>query len=1170
MPDQLRLLSLDGGGVRGLSSLYILRNLMEKINPSPEAEETPKPCDYFDMIGGTSTGGLIAIMLGRLEMSVDQCIKALRGDLKSRFDAKRLEKAIMKILQSVGMDENTLLSSPNAKCKVFVCAASQNNETTILRSYHSPRDNRRLGYVKIWEACRATSAAQGFFDPISIPPGRHSELFTDGGIRANNPVKELWGQALDLWATDTSSSPADQLRQKLKCLISIGTGRPDLTSYSTSVRDVVKILTKIATDTEAVAEAFMRENPELLRDNLYFRFNVERGLKGIGLDECNRLGEITSATGAYIESQAVFTSMQGCAAAIALKHLPQAVSNPSTAKTISNKPTADSTVVLLGAQRPPTKSTLQFAVPFRLEGAVRTDKFVSRPGDSNRIAEVLLQEDCARTRIFVLHGMGGIGKTQLAIHFAHDHKDNFSSVFWLQAQTEDTLQQSLVKCAKRIPKDQISAKSRRGSPINHDEQQIIVDEVLEWFSQEDNNNWLIIFDNVDLDHRSAGDRQRGAFNVMDYIPSSYGSVLITTRLETLAQVGGGRSNEEVTTVNYETSKKIFEEWYGQSLVDDDHIRGLLGPRRLAGLPLALAQSAVYMRQNKGMSLAEYLRRFDSMWAHVMGDPGDRPLYDYHGAVGVTWALAMEQVREKSAEAAMLAGIWAFLDDRDFTFEMFRDLPGQLPEVGLTPEERLEWSCDWPPRWLFELGKNEGRFFQYLQLLQSYRLATADASTGTPSGHGARYAMHPLVHRWAMNMQTPEQKANALHMALWIFVGLKTTPRQQLYLDSTLSGLVTPHLSSCLQLIVEDKNRDLQAAAFSHLPSLVALRDIVTYRGSELEDAIALAELLLIDNGQPRCIPMWIRYTVVATLGETHLHNTGKREKARSMLSQAQQLLSDMPATIKDAVLKDTVLKGTVETTSLNIAQSKLRTNPDEAQRLFQELIDRADEATLAALEARLDIARLYQRQNNLLAAEPYAREARTLYNKHFRHNEDERLMGEFGLARLNLMKIIAARPVIPQEWLLETRQISLDAFQKCRKVYSEDNVCTHGASIYVTLTYIVSGQLDDAEATIDHAASSEEVLRYDLLSTGIRLCLKLIFLLYVQQNSFGDAVAMSVSRLRSFVAKDGGEVEVAESMEFDNSKGLADNEGRFGAEKKDETYYSSYYNSSQYRYVKLE
>lgn len=63
-----RILSLDGGGVRGLSSLLILRDVMEEIGRRTKAAQTPLPCQYFDLIGGTSTGGLIAIMLGRLAM----------------------------------------------------------------------------------------------------------------------------------------------------------------------------------------------------------------------------------------------------------------------------------------------------------------------------------------------------------------------------------------------------------------------------------------------------------------------------------------------------------------------------------------------------------------------------------------------------------------------------------------------------------------------------------------------------------------------------------------------------------------------------------------------------------------------------------------------------------------------------------------------------------------------------------------------------------------------------------------------------------------------------------------------------------------------------------------------------------------------------------------------
>lgn len=134
MVENLRLLALDGGGVRGLSSLMILQHLMATVDPNAP----PKPCEYFDMIGGTSTGGLIAIMLGRLQMTVEECINAyvalsekvfqkkrhrlsLRGKLQARFDATELEQAVKQILAGRGMGQDTLLKdSDDALCKVYV------------------------------------------------------------------------------------------------------------------------------------------------------------------------------------------------------------------------------------------------------------------------------------------------------------------------------------------------------------------------------------------------------------------------------------------------------------------------------------------------------------------------------------------------------------------------------------------------------------------------------------------------------------------------------------------------------------------------------------------------------------------------------------------------------------------------------------------------------------------------------------------------------------------------------------------------------------------------------------------------------------------------------------------------------------------------------------------
>lgn len=75
--ESLRILSLDGGGIKGYTTLLILRRIMRTLSQEAgDANGEIRPCDVFDLIIGTSTGGLIAVMLGRLRMAVDQCITA--------------------------------------------------------------------------------------------------------------------------------------------------------------------------------------------------------------------------------------------------------------------------------------------------------------------------------------------------------------------------------------------------------------------------------------------------------------------------------------------------------------------------------------------------------------------------------------------------------------------------------------------------------------------------------------------------------------------------------------------------------------------------------------------------------------------------------------------------------------------------------------------------------------------------------------------------------------------------------------------------------------------------------------------------------------------------------------------------------------------------------------
>ncbi|KAI5236675.1 phospholipase, patatin family protein [Aureobasidium subglaciale] len=317
----LNLLSLDGGGVRGLSTLYILKRLMAAI----DLHNPPKPCDYFDMIGGTSTGGLIAIMLGRLEMSVDECIEAyiqlsedvfhpkrripfgIKGNVKERYDSEALESAVKKVLRDRNMNEEALLQNEfGTKRLRFVCCTSkETSETSLLRSWNTIRGDEELyDTVRIWEAARATSAASTYFDPISI--GEPRQYFLDGGTGANNPVNHLWGEATDLLPR------GQHLSENLGCLVSIGTGQPGFKPVEESILGVANTLLNIATETETTANLFHRDKSDLFDKRFCFRFNVPRGLGDIGLAEAAQLGDIKSMTRSHLQTEAVQSEIRRC------------------------------------------------------------------------------------------------------------------------------------------------------------------------------------------------------------------------------------------------------------------------------------------------------------------------------------------------------------------------------------------------------------------------------------------------------------------------------------------------------------------------------------------------------------------------------------------------------------------------------------------------------------------------------------------------------------------------------------------------------------------------------------------------------------------------------------------------------------------------------------------
>jgi hypothetical protein len=197
---------------------------------------------------------------------------------------------------------------------------------------------------------------------------------------------------------------------------------------------------------------------------------------------------------------------------------------------------------------------------FSLEGVPRARQFIDRPAEMKDVEHVLIPRpgQSKRQKVFVLRGLDGIRKTQLAVEFARRHYLSFSSVFWLDGQSEDILRRSIASSASRILEGQISEASRTYASDSRVDVDEVVRDVLTWLARPDNNAWLLIFDNVDREHRvQGGDPQ--AYDVKRYLPGAdHGSVIVTTRLARLEQLG---KSQQLGKVSEEQAQAIFESWY---------------------------------------------------------------------------------------------------------------------------------------------------------------------------------------------------------------------------------------------------------------------------------------------------------------------------------------------------------------------------------------------------------------------------------------------------------------------------------------------------------------------------------------------------------------------------------------------------------------------------------
>ena len=241
MKKKIRILSLDGGGIRGIITCVILKYIEEQLRKLDHPEA--KIGDYFDLIAGSSTGGLITALLlfpnteGNAKFSIQEALElyAKKGDaifnvrfweqllnpfglFNEKISQKHLEKQLAEVFGTTQLKD---LVKPS----LITAYDIQSRKAKFFCSHeaHVPLENFHLKDV-----CRATSAAPTYFEPAKIKSLYNQEhILVDGGVYANNPALCAFAEARKLPFSEllNDHEKVDYPKVNDLILVSIGTGQ---------------------------------------------------------------------------------------------------------------------------------------------------------------------------------------------------------------------------------------------------------------------------------------------------------------------------------------------------------------------------------------------------------------------------------------------------------------------------------------------------------------------------------------------------------------------------------------------------------------------------------------------------------------------------------------------------------------------------------------------------------------------------------------------------------------------------------------------------------------------------------------------------------------------------------------------------------------------------------
>ncbi|KAF2228463.1 HET-domain-containing protein [Viridothelium virens] len=379
----------------------------------------------------------------------------------------------------------------------------------------------------------------------------------------------------------------------------------------------------------------------------------------------------------------------------------------------------------------------QFAVRLNLLSMPAAAEFVAREEELIEMHQVLYGQTSRST--VVLHGLGGIGKTQLALIYTRRHKEKYTAIFWLDANDDNSLKLSFRNLAQQIVEDHPSTGTLASVDLDGNLDQVVT-AVKTWLDLRQNTRWLMIYDNYD-NPKTAGNSDRSAVDVRRFLPrSDQGSIIITTRS---SQVNQGHRVHVQKLSCVQEGLEILSKASGR-----ENIAGDAGAVELAkeldGLPLALSTAGAYL-EHVTTSFSDYLRLYRASWLDLqttspqLSSYEDRSLY-------TTWQITLSRIQQQNPASAKLLKLWAYFDRQDVWF-------GLLRHAKSADDELIQ-----------ELTDNELSYNRAVRLLCNYGLVDPDRPFQHEVGSGG-YSVHSCVHSWTVFVLNMEGDDGMARLAL---------------------------------------------------------------------------------------------------------------------------------------------------------------------------------------------------------------------------------------------------------------------------------------------------------------------------------------------------------------------------------------------------------------------